>query len=67
LNVSGFTTLNNVTSCISSLNVSGVTTLSNNVNINTVTNLARLTLRMSYNDGYTGGFCIDSGVEILII
>ena len=67
LNISGNTTLNNAATCISSLNINGITTLSNNVNINTATNLARLTLRMSYGDGNTGGLCIDSAMEILIV
>ncbi len=35
LNISGNTTLNNATTCISSLNVSGITTLNYNVGIGT--------------------------------
>ena len=66
LYVSGLTTFNNIITCLSSLNVSGVTTLSGNtyhtgsMGINASSLLSRLTLRMSYNDGNTGGLCLDS-------
>ena len=66
LNVSGTTKLNGSTTCMSSLNISGVTTLSGNtynsgsIGINTSSPLSRLTIRMSYSDGNTGGLCIDS-------
>ena len=43
MNVSGVTTLNNNTTCISSLNVSGVTTLSNNLSVTgTITSSAAI-------------------------
>jgi hypothetical protein len=48
-------------SCSGTWNNSGVPTFSYNIYINTTTNLSRLTLRMSYNNGNTGGLCIDSG------
>ena len=64
--VSGNTTFNGSTTHISTLNVSGITTLSGNtfhygsLGINASSLITRLTLRMSYNDGNAGGFCIDS-------
>ncbi len=36
MNISGNTTLNNSTTCISSLNISGITRLSGNVGIGTI-------------------------------
>ena len=63
--VSGNTTFNGSTTHISTLNVSGITTLSGNtfhygsLGINASSLITRLTLRMSYNDGNAGGFCID--------
>ncbi len=50
----------NVITCTSSLNVSGNTSNSGSIGIIASSLLARLTLKMSYSHGNTGGFCIDS-------
>jgi hypothetical protein len=54
LYVSGTTIINNAISCLSSLNIGG------NVGIGTTNILSRLTIRGRYDDGNSGGLCINS-------